>query len=167
MPYCNEDNAPTDPIYVTYGKNIDQKFQQQPITVDEAYQLKVRNNIETTFDEAKIVDDIDDGKDSKDNYSGVYLDLINLEIKKRQEPKYPEFKTSRYAYYKEKKVNEYFSFLKNKFYSTHEYITPEPYGIDSNYFEISQGDNIVMLKTEDTNADTARYYLTTREMAKG
>ena len=83
MPYCNEDNAPTDPIYVTYGKNIDQKFQQQPITVDEAYQLKVRNNIETTFDEAKIVDDIDDGKDSKDNYSGVYLDLINLEIKKK------------------------------------------------------------------------------------
>lgn len=47
---------------------------------DTILRIKREKNIPQSFDEKKIVDDIDSGNDFIENYSGLELEIINLEI---------------------------------------------------------------------------------------
>lgn len=134
------------PIYRTYGQYLTQDtFIESDITNDEAYQLKVRSNIDSSFDEGSILDKINSGEDSLDNYQGVYKTLIEMEQKKREKPYNTLSGDTRYAYYKEQKVSEYFSFLKNKFNNTNQDSKNKEYVLDDNYFEINQDSNLCLL----------------------
>ena len=95
--------------------------------------FKRDNNIPSTFNEKKIVDDIDEGRDFLDNYHGIELELLNIEIGLRvkmltfnrpssdrvtvnSENSSIEQKT-RYSYYRKAKVLEYYRFVDNFFSS--------------------------------------------------
>lgn len=47
---------------------------------DVIQNFKRVNNIPPSFNEKKIVDDIDEGRDFLDNYHGLELELLNIEI---------------------------------------------------------------------------------------
>lgn len=135
------------PIYATYGKNLVQdEFVESDITNDEAYQLRIRSNIESSFDEGEELDKIQSGKASIDDYSGAYRTLIEMEQEHREKP-YSAFQNdTRYAYYKEQKVIEYFEFLKNKFNSTNSNTkNTREYVADPNYFLMDQDNNLCIL----------------------
>jgi hypothetical protein len=95
-------------------------------TYDERIrQLKLKHGI-TGFSHQKIADDIDNGDDSLDNYTSVRREILDIEIEKRSSVFRDEYKTlnaisenntdvnklqTRYSYYREQKVKEYFSFI--------------------------------------------------------
>jgi hypothetical protein len=137
-----------NPIYKTYGSIINNTEEKnkliEPIN-EKIYQLKIKNNI-VSFDEKNIVNNINKGLDSLANYSGTELEILNLEISNRELPKYNDIPTSKFAYYKEKKVYEYFDFIINKFGNF--YTKPNDYKdyiIDKTYFEIEPNKNPMWL----------------------
>lgn len=95
------------------------------------------------FDESKIVDAIDEGTDSLDNYAGAQLKILEAEISRRAKsltlvPQGDRGKTyedcslsTRYSYYRKAKVLEYARFIDNKFYT--DVIQAERYRVDPHY----------------------------------
>jgi len=147
------------PIYETYGKTLSKdKFVESDINDDESYKLKIRSNIDPSFNESTIVDNINKGKDFLENYSGVEKTLIEMEIDKRAKPHDSRYNDTKYAYYKEKKVEEYFTFLKTKFFNSNEESKTSAYSIDSSYFEVNQDNQLCMLQYDNASG---KYSLTT------
>ena len=156
------DSYKFDPIYKSYGSVINNTAEKETIVSEkdeQIYQLKVKNNL-VSFDEKTIVNDIYNGYDSLDNYSGTELEILNLEISNREEAKYKEYPTSKYAYYKEQKVYEYFDFIKNKFGNLS--ANYNEYEIDNNYFEFTNNKDIQLLSVDQNNVYSLNdnyYYL--------
>lgn len=97
-------------------------------SADSRRRFKNKNNIPLSFDEKSIVDAIDQGTDSLDNYFGAELELVNLEISYRArtlsfssvDSSYVNDaagssieKYTRYSYYRKAKVLEYMRFIDN------------------------------------------------------
>lgn len=95
-------------------------------SADSRRRFKSKNNIPLSFDEKRIVDDIDNGTDSLDNYFGAELELLNIEIAYRARTlSFSELglqasssdniveKYTRYSYYRKAKVLEYMHFIDN------------------------------------------------------
>lgn len=112
---------------------------------DNILSIKMYNHVPKSFNEQKIVDDIDAGLDELDNYTGAELSILNIEMQRRAAPldwkkigvaassgKLPQ---TRYSYYREKKVAEYATFI-DSYYTT--IVTdPDIYDFDSNYYVIN------------------------------
>jgi hypothetical protein len=100
----------------------------QYIKTSDIENFKRMYSIPSSFDEQKIVDDIDSGLDFIDNYVGFQQELLHMEIDRRSKTfqgvdgsklvdrnnKSVELKT-RYSYYRKTKVLEYYNFLNNFF----------------------------------------------------
>lgn len=123
-------------------------------TAGSRRRFKSKNNIPLTFDEKKIVDDIDNGTDALDNYFGAELELLDLEIQDRAktlsfsivDASYSADSSSgtiekytRYSYYRKAKVLEYMKFIDNQYYSGLSYLkTSDIYEFDNNYYEVEK-----------------------------
>jgi hypothetical protein len=82
--------------------------------------LKLKYNLSKSFDCEKIVDDIENGYDSIENYNAYQQEVIKSEIIYRENTysyakrytdaneKFLGYNLTRYSYYREKKVKEYF-----------------------------------------------------------
>ena len=82
-----------------------------------------------------IVDNIDNGSDSIENYSGIKATILGYELSSRAATKYAVYPETRYAYYEEQKVKSYFEFLKNKYFSVNTSISASiTYSVDPNYY---------------------------------
>ena len=111
--------------------------------------LKTLHNI-VDFDQTAIVDKIDEGKDSLDNYAGPRLEILEAEISRRaktltivkdnndeDDPAYQSTNLStRYSYYRKAKVLEYAKFIDNKFCT--DVVSAERYKLDPNYLLVQQ-----------------------------
>lgn len=119
------------------------QYIQEQLLADQAYagqatqtsyestmaSLKIQYNIGKDFDQEAIVDSIENGYDSFDNYSIFQQKILEQEIHRRQatysySKAYDEndadvikcgFNLTRYSYYREKKVKEYFQFIENSY----------------------------------------------------
>lgn len=126
-------------------------------TYDERIrQLKLKHGI-TGFSNQRIADDIDSGNDSLDNYTGVKRTILDIEFEKRSSVFRDEYKVvnsrsenetdanklqTRYSYYREQKVKEYFDFIQSEYASFADRQTGllndvGVYDVDRNYIEIS------------------------------
>lgn len=127
-------------------------------------------NVRKDFNESKIVDAIEMGEDFIDNYSGPELSVLKLEISERSKRMYSEKgyatdPTTRYAYYKERDVLNYYRFINDTImlYNTSSIVErddPEnpvsmwsvytlqnnfnPYRLNTNYSEITLSDNYTL-----------------------
>lgn len=134
--YYNDGHIPNKFIYEDLAPDLlDKKI---PITLssDIFRSYKLQYNIPLEFNEKKIVDNIDIGQDNLKNYNGYKLELLKKEIDRRKEAYDVSEPTSRYKYYKEKRVKEYFNFIENKVHSDNEQFYDNPYELNKNYLEI-------------------------------
>lgn len=115
---------------------------------DNILSIKMYNHVPKSFNEQKIVDDIDAGLDELDNYTGAELSILNIEMQRRAAPldwkkigvaaSSGKLSQTRYSYYREKKVAEYATFI-DSYYTT--IVTdPDIYDFDSNYYVINNND---------------------------
>lgn len=105
---------------------------QADVSIQTAYeskmaQLKIKYGIDKNFDQQQIVDNIEDGYDSFDKYNIFEQEILQQEIDRRQatysfDKSYRNSTTlaygmnlTRYSYYREKKVKEYFKFIENTY----------------------------------------------------
>lgn len=147
-------------------------------------QLKAKYNISKSFNQEAIVDDIENGYDSFDNYNTFEQQILKYEVERRQQTysakkEYDQsnatlgFNLTRYSYYREKKVKEYFKFVEDAYNSlivesdivtnidnsvNDSSMTIKPYEHDINYFDIDQQVKKKFLRYEDgvIEVDTAQ-----------
>lgn len=137
MAYKRYDETDTNSPYVyeeisaTLLDKDDTTKSQQNTDIYKEY--KVRYSINLSFNPSNIVDDIDSGKDSIDNYTGAELELINMEKQRREEPYSLSKPYTRYKYYTEKQVQEYFKFIENKIFNDNEVFSGNQYNINRNF----------------------------------
>lgn len=130
------------------------------------------HNIEKSFDYIGIVDDIDNGKDSLDNYSYPKRELLELEIQNRQSKldaviikdivgdsadygRLTKDNSSRYSYYRKQKMLEYVKFINNKYFIDNlQGLDVKIYDVDSNYFEMKDGTLSTVVVLDPGNGNT-------------
>ena len=121
-------------------------------------EYKRLHNIPVSFSESDVVDDIDAGTDSLDNYIYPYSELIQLEIDRRAQKVtraqlqavnagfeeqyvkkgYVVSNASRYTYYRRAKVKEYVNFIDNKYFINNiTSLSVDFYDLNPGYMEIS------------------------------
>lgn len=140
-----------EPIYSMQGEDgvYDEiqgrrsRYMQQFAEGTEEYdrrRYKMLNGVPLTFDEAAALDGIEAGAALESDYSGAEAELVKMEKERRaRSPKGKGFgKTSRYAFYKRRRVMEYAEFVTNKYYTDHRPDNLGVYGYDPAYFEIPQ-----------------------------
>ena len=119
-----------DPTVTRYNE-------QDTIYNDEFRKFKLLYNIDLTFNEKTIVDRINKGLDFIKNYDGAELSLLNMEISARSAAFDIANPTTRYKYYQEQSVREYFSFIENKIFSDNEIFNDTKYILNPNLIELS------------------------------
>jgi len=74
---------------------------------------KLLHNVEYTFNEKEIADNIEAGTDTVDNYIGVKKELIEAELTLRKQALSGNYNdwTTRTSYYRTEKVRQYFKFI--------------------------------------------------------
>lgn len=138
-------------------------------------QLKAKYNISKSFNQEAIVDDIENGYDSFDKYNTFEQQILQYEVERRQQTysakkEYDQsnatlgFNLTRYSYYREKKVKEYFKFIEDAYNNlivesdivtnidnsaNDSSMTIKPYEHDINYFDIDQQAKKKFLRYED------------------
>lgn len=148
---------------------------------DIFYNFKVENGIATTFDQNEIVDNIEQGYDSLDNYTGYELELLNKELARRASVLSKTdlvgqinglidndgdvvLRKTRYSYYRRAKVLEYANFIDNKFFTDNQTDNIEIYNYDTNYFQVgAKSLSCVFSEEGEINAEVLDYvakYLT-------
>lgn len=101
----------------------------------ERRRYKQANGVELSFDECAALDRIEAGEELEETYQGAKAELIQMERERRARP-YSADRTSRYAFYKRRRVLEYASFIVNKYFSDHRSDGMEEYPRDKNYFQV-------------------------------
>lgn len=111
------------------------------IADNQILSVKAFYHIPTSFDEKVIVDNIDLGDDSLDNYSGIQLSIILNEIQRREASSNVasvkkavggNAPQTRYSYYREQKVLEYQKFIDNYFSLVN--MDAIQYSVDPNFY---------------------------------
>lgn len=172
MQYADAENGlPTEHkcIYEYLQKEILGQQIQSDLAYNDANELcamslKTEYGISKSFNQQQIVDNIENGLDSLDNYDILQQKVLLYEINRREATyAYPKpylssatqaqygMDLTRYSYYREKKVKEYFAFVENTYnnLNSEQGIKPaveqntqpfiiEPYEKDPNYFDINQ-----------------------------
>lgn len=115
----------------------------------------MEHGISPSFEQVGIVDDIECGTDSLDNYTGYELELLNKEISRRagvltkadltgrinsfvDTDGNSVLRKTRYSYYRRAKVLEYANFIDNRFLNDTQPSDTNEYGYDSNYFNVDK-----------------------------
>lgn len=141
-------------------------------------QLKIKCNIDKSFDQEAIVDSIENGYDSISNYSIFEQEVLKSEVERRQATyayaktylsTYTDegFNLTRYSYYREKKVKEYFKFIEDSYNNliieqgikntieSDVPVTIQQYEHDVDYFDIDQAEQKSLLSYDDAIGDIA------------
>lgn len=106
---------------------------------DNIYNKKIEYNIPIEFNPSDIIDEIEAGNAKYEDFSLYEQQILDIEIKRRSEAKYELENKTRYAYYKEAKVKEYFKFIETQYNNlVNTYISAETYKLDSKYLELNQ-----------------------------
>lgn len=134
-------------IYQKLSSNIILSAFQLPIEFNDQNNinnLKRKYNIKATFDEKEYADMIDFGISSLEDFSITEQEIIKYEIDRRKKPKYDDKLSTRYAYYKEREVKEYYEFVSYSYQSelTSTTIVGNEYDIDKNYILLSSNTDI-------------------------
>lgn len=118
----------------------------------DSYKFKLKNNIDLSFDEVTIADNIDSGNDNIDNYQGAELCAVIHEIDKRSQrlslldiqkfgqdiTNISSLDTTRYNFYSKRKVREYIDFIDRQNYEFNSnFLSSELYKLDPNYYVIN------------------------------
>ena len=107
------------------------------IEVNDPYlSAKLKMNINVNFNVEQIVNDIDIGIDSLDNYTGDELVLVMEEMIKRRSPASGlscQDLTTRYMYYRKQKVLEYANFVDNMVFLPVNFSKYIEYSYDKSY----------------------------------
>lgn len=173
-----ENNLPSDKQYIyQYIQHDLMQNSSQPAVTSEynrrMTELKLKYGLLNDFDQQTIVDNIENGYDSINNYN-VYEQLLLKEeilyreqtyssIKKynNQIEKFLGYNLTRYSYYREKKVREYFSYIENECnnliltdgiqsaITNNTGVVIKQYDKDHNYFDISQTNHETLLVEEN------------------
>lgn len=112
--------------------------------------IKLLNHVQKSFNQRQIVNAIDAGDDSLENYSGAELSVLETEIDRRKSSLNLEslglsetrssstnLNSTRYSYYREQKVLEYAKFIDNYFASILQ--SGNVYDYDPNYYKVNVG----------------------------
>lgn len=130
---------------------------------------KLLHNVEYTFNEKEIADNIEAGTDDIDNYIGVKKELIEAELTLRKQALSGNYNdwTTRTSYYRTEKVRQYFKFIQDTiFYSTQK-ISDLNYKLDPQYFEISQQNSYKRLLSDiDDTPDLEMIQFVARKLAQ-
>ena len=137
----------TELIYQKLSSNIILSAFQLPIEFNDQNNinnLKRKYNIKANFDEKEYADMIDFGISSLEDFSTIEQEIIKYEIDRRKKPKYSDKLSTRYAYYKEREVKEYYDFVSYSYQSelTSTIIVGNEYDIDKNYILLSSNTDI-------------------------
>ena len=111
-------------------------YDQNAEIEDPYLSVKLKMNVDVNFDVEQVVNDIDIGIDSLDNYSGEKLDLLVEEINRRASPVSGlscQDLTTRYMYYRKQKVREYAEFVDNMVFLPVNFSSYVEYDYDKNY----------------------------------
>ncbi len=151
MRYNNQDFA--DPIFMYLSSNIllsDFVLQNtNNVEVAELNIYRLKYNVKNTFNESYELDKIENGFASYDAYSIHEQYLLSVEAKYRAQPFDSSKLYSRYYYYREKAVREYFKFVENEYANYLSlYLSTEQYNIDNNYLIVANNIKTSLL-TED------------------
>lgn len=149
------------------------QVEQASLHDKEMLVTKLKYNVNTAFDAAEIVDSIEQGDDTLDNYSTAQQQVLSAEIAYRQSG-YEEYihqansrndklalNLTRQSYYRTRKVKEYFNFIEGQYsnlllqdklastVATND-SSIEVYDFDSNYFNITDTTQTFLLKKSET-----------------
>lgn len=134
------------PVYI-YPQIQDEYFGAEDnagysgIADDQILSVKAFYHVPASFDEKVVVDNIDLGDDSLDNYSGIELSIILNEIQRREASSNvarvkkavgKNAPQTRYSYYREQKVLEYQKFIDNYFSLVN--MDAVQYSVDPNFY---------------------------------
>ena len=103
--------------------------------IDDIKALQLKYNIPYSFDVEAEVDKIDDGLSKYDDYSKLEKNLIDLELRRRSDQYSQSELSTRYKYYRQKTVKEYFQTItlhQNLILDT--YLSAMRYAVDEQYF---------------------------------
>jgi glutaredoxin-related protein len=138
LKYADKEKSDDDRDYIWWG--LRDKLIQKNVDIEQNrfIDFKKINNISAQFNEEKIVDEIEQGNDFLENYSGYELELLKKEMEYRASALQVNRPQTRYNYYKEKKVKEYFRFIEIYFNndSSLSSVGNYQYDLDANYMEI-------------------------------
>ena len=109
--------------------------------------LKLKYNISQKFNAEEEVDKIDNGQTKYDDYSAIEKKLLDLELKRRSDAFNSLELNTRYQYYKQKQVKDYYQFVtteQNDFVNT--YISSNIYDVDDQYFMLCADNTLSLLQ---------------------
>lgn len=113
---------------------------------DEIYAKKLQWNIPSEFDPADELDKIEAGNAKYEDYEHYEQLLLDIELKRRSDAKYELEPRTRYTYYKEADVRDYFKFIETQYNDLLKtYENTDPYALDKSYLEISSLEKAVQL----------------------
>jgi len=122
------------PLYMTGF--LSSMYGPDAVVEDRYLQKKKLLNVDINFDVVQVVDDIDVGIDSLDNYFGDELSLLLDEIDYRKSPALDLScmdLTTRYLYYRKQKVVEYAEFVDNMVFLPVNFSSYIEYAYDKDY----------------------------------
>lgn len=148
-------------IYQQLSNNIlYDDFKLNNIYEDDIYELKLKYDIPVTFNTALEADKIEDGLSTLENYNSNEQEILSLEFKNRQLAYANLQPQTRYSYYREKRVKDYFKFIESFFgnNTTSQYYKATKYRLDSNFIEIQRsanaGSKLMKVQGSDLVIDT-------------
>lgn len=119
---------------------------------DEIQAAKTKYNIPLDFDPSDEADLIDRGISSLDGYDCYQQSILSIEYKRRREAKNELEPRTRYSYYKEANVRDYFKFIEEEYNELKTtYVNADEYQVDKTYLEISSLGLTQSLATANNN----------------
>lgn len=105
---------------------------------DKMDSYKVKWNIPREFDPEAEMKKIEDGVSAYDNYTLREQELLDMEKKRESDPKVELEPLTRYAFFKEAKVREYFQFVEDWYSSQLDYYSQaKSYEVDETYVDVT------------------------------
>lgn len=163
LKYDDYDKSETQPYIYQYLSNdfIDKSDGSVNIpttsTYDEFTAFKIKYNIDSSFNQSDIVDNINLGQDSLDNYSGFEKELLEMEISYRAKPFDISKPWTKYKYYKEQQVKKYINFVENQMFNENVSFSNELYKLNEQYIELENSKKSYLVKHYKTNSTTNTY----------
>lgn len=151
LKYSDRENSTEIYDYIWYGIKEDLLQINNSVKVSKFIEFKTKYNISNQFNEEKKVDDIEEGKDSLDNYDGYEKELLIKEIEFRAKPINKNRPQTKYNYYREKKVREYFKYIETNLNGSDDLSAISIYELDKNYLILESEEYIKLIDIDNTN----------------
>ena len=139
-------------LTLTYGKMVEDKpivevlsdnillsdFELPNKYQDKIDEYKTRWHIAPDFKPEDAVDNIEAGLSTMDDYQQKYQGLLSIEYERETAPLNKLEPMTRYAYFKEKKVKEYYQFIQNQYMRLFDaYYDAAEYEVDKTYLNVT------------------------------